>query len=69
VVQNQLNRIAVLRLNAKGTTGRLVGTISATDFDVPTTVARRGGSLYLPSARFGNTDSEPKPYWVSRVRR
>ena len=69
VVQNQLKRIAVLRLNEKGTKGRLVGTISSTDFDVPTTVARRGGSLYLPNARFGNTDPEPKPYWVTRVRR
>ena len=69
VVQNQLKRIAVLRLNEKGTKGRLVGTISSTDFDVPTTVARRGGSLYLPNARFGNSDPEPKPYWVTRVRR
>jgi len=69
VVQNQQKKIAVLRLNQKGTKGRLVASISSTDFDVPTTVARRGGSLYLPSARFGNTDPEPKPYWVTRVRR
>ena len=69
VVQNQLKKIAVLRLNEKGTKGRLVASISSTDFDVPTTVARRGGSLYLPNARFGNTDPEPKPYWVTRVRR
>jgi sugar lactone lactonase YvrE len=69
VVQNQLKKIAVLRLNQKGTKGRLVSTISSNDFDVPTTIARRGGSLYLPNARFGNPDPEPKPYWVTRVRR
>jgi sugar lactone lactonase YvrE len=69
VVQNQLRKIAVLRLNQRGTKGRLVASISSTDFDVPTTVARRGGFLYLPNARFGNTDPEPKPYWVTRVRR
>jgi sugar lactone lactonase YvrE len=69
VVQNRLGKIAVLRLNQEGTKGRLVVSISSTDFDVPTTVARRGGWLYLPNARFGNTDPEPKPYWVTRVRR
>jgi sugar lactone lactonase YvrE len=69
VVQDRLGKIAVLRLNQRGTKGRLVVSISSTDFDVPTTVARRGGSLYLPNARFGNTDPEPKPYWVTRVRR
>ena len=69
VVQNQQNRIAVLRLNQKGTTGRLVRTIRSTDFDVPTTIARRGGSLYLPSARFSTTPTPTTPYWVTRVPR
>jgi len=69
VVQNQQNRIAVLRLNQKGTTGRLVRTIASTDFDVPTTMARRGGSLYLPNARFSTTPTPTTPYWVTRVTR
>ena len=63
------NRIAVLRLNQKGTTGRLVKRISSGAFDVPTTVARRGGSLYLPNARFNTPPTPTTPYWVTRVPR
>jgi sugar lactone lactonase YvrE len=69
VVQNQLNRIAVLRLNAKGTTGRLVKAISSTGFDVPTTVARRGASLYLPNARFTTPPTPTTAYWATHVQR
>lgn len=69
VVQNQQNRIAVLRLNQKGTTGRLVKRISSGAFDVPTTVARSGGSLYLPNARFNTPPTPTTPYWVTRIRR
>ena len=69
VVQNQQNRIAVLRLNQQGTTGRLVRRIGSGAFDVPTTVARRGGSLYLPNARFNTPPAPTTPYWVTRVPR
>ena len=53
MVQNQLNQVAVFKLNRRGTEGRLVGDpLTSERFDVPTTVAAYNGSLYLPNARF-----------------
>jgi sugar lactone lactonase YvrE len=43
-------------------TGELIG-----EFDVPTTVARFGSSLYVVNARFGTTDEPPIAYWVTRL--
>jgi len=57
-VQNQLNLVAVFDLNAAGTSGSLVKTITDPRFDVPTTVARFGNRLYLPNARF---PTPPRP--------
>ena len=68
-VQNRLNQIAVVRLDEELTTGSVVTTISSTDFDVPTTIAFLRGELYAVNARFGTTDPEPAPYWVTLVRR
>jgi sugar lactone lactonase YvrE len=74
-VQNQLNQIAVVHLNAHGTRGRLTDTLTSADlpagarFDVPTTVAAYRGSLYLPNARFGITDPTTADYWITRVPR
>ncbi len=67
VVQNQLNRIAVLRLNSQGTSGRQVRTITSTDFDIPTTAAVFGDRLYLPNARFSTPPTPDTPYWVTAV--
>lgn len=69
VVQNRLNRVAVLRLNRAGTAGRLVDTLTSPDFDVPTTVAAYGRSLYLPNARFSTPTSPTTDYWVTRIDR
>jgi sugar lactone lactonase YvrE len=69
VVQNRDNRIAVVRLNADLTAGSVVTTISATAFDVPTTIAFLRGELYAVNARFGTTDPQPAAYWVTLVRR
>ncbi len=41
--------------------------IRDSDFDVPTTVARKRGSLYLPNARFGTPPTPETEYWVTRV--
>jgi sugar lactone lactonase YvrE len=54
VVQNRLNQVAVIRLDASGTSGTLVETLTSEDFDVPTTVAAYGSDLFLPNARFGS---------------
>ena len=69
VVQNRLNKIAVVTLNSTGTTGRVVREITSADFDVPTTVAAFGDRLYLPNARFTTPPTPDTPYWVTAVGR
>jgi sugar lactone lactonase YvrE len=69
VVQNRLNKIAVLELDRSGTQGELVREITSTDFDVPTTAAAFGNRLYLPNARFTTPPTPTTPYWATAVRR
>jgi sugar lactone lactonase YvrE len=69
VVQNQLNQVAVVKLNSSGTRGALVRTITSPDFDIPTTAAAFGKRLYLPNARFNTPPTPDTPYWVTAVRR
>jgi sugar lactone lactonase YvrE len=71
VVRNQLNQVAVVKLNRGGTAGTLVDTLTSPQFDVPTTVAAFRGSLYLPNARFGLAASErpTAEYWITRIDR
>ncbi|MEU4603820.1 hypothetical protein AB0F43_12645 [Kribbella sp. NPDC023972] len=70
VVQNRLNKIAVLSINPSGTEGHLVREITSPEFDVPTTAAAFGSRLYLPNARFNVQPPTPTtPYWVTAVPR
>jgi hypothetical protein len=69
VVQNQLNRIAVVKLGRWYAAGRVTSTISDRHFDVPTTVAAFGRALYAVNARFGTETTPDTPYTVVRVRR
>jgi len=69
VVQNQLNTVAVIRLAADGTSGTLVDQLTDPAFDVPTTVARFGNSLFLPNARFGTPPTPDTEYDVVRIDR
>ena len=69
VVRNRDNLVAVFRLNRSGTSARLRDTLTSPDFDVPTTVARKGSSLYLPNARFGTPNADTAEYWVTRIHR
>jgi hypothetical protein len=69
VVQNQLEQVAVIKLNAGGTKGQLVNTLKSDDFDIPTTVAAFGNSLYLPNARFTTPPTPNTPYWITRIDR
>jgi sugar lactone lactonase YvrE len=62
VVQNQLNTVAVLRLNRAGTRGQVVRRVTDPRFDVPTTVAAFRGRLYLPNARFSTTPEPTTTY-------
>lgn len=67
VVQNQLNRIAVIRLAEEGGSGTVVAHLTDADLDVPTTVARFGRALYAVNARFGIPSPDTAAYDVVRV--
>ena len=69
VVQNRLNRIAVVELNPQLTDGEITGYITDPLFDVPTTIAEFGSRLYAVNARFGTTVPAPVPYDVVGVRK
>jgi sugar lactone lactonase YvrE len=66
-VQNQLNQVAVIALAKDGLSGELVDTPTSPDFDVPTTIARSGGDLYLPNARFTTPPAADTEYWVTGI--
>jgi sugar lactone lactonase YvrE len=68
VVRNQNNEIAVVRLSADGTSGRIVRRLKDPDFDTPTTAALVAGRLYAVNARFGVQNPKPTTkYDVVRV--
>jgi sugar lactone lactonase YvrE len=69
VVQNQLNQVAVVDLDAAGTSGEVVDVLTSPAFQVPTTVARYGDSLFLPNARFGTPPTPDTEYSVVRIDR
>jgi sugar lactone lactonase YvrE len=69
VVQNQLNRIAVIRLDRGLDDGRIVRELTDDDFDVPTTIAERGRYLWAVNARFSTPPTPDTPYDVVRVSR
>ncbi|MEU8227789.1 superoxide dismutase [Kribbella sp. NPDC048915] len=69
VVQNRLNKVAVLELNHPGTKGVLVDELTSPDFDIPTTAAAFGNRLYLPNARFSTSPTPTTEYWVTAVER
>jgi len=68
VVRNELNLIAVVRLSGDLSSGRVVDEITSPDFDVPTTVGRTGGRLYVIQARFGVAPTPDTRYWIAVVR-
>jgi sugar lactone lactonase YvrE len=67
VVQNQLNRVAVLMLAPDLSSGTRLANLTSAGFDVPTTVARFGSSLFLVNARFGTPVTPDTEYWVTRL--
>lgn len=66
VVQNRLDKVAVVRLSEDLSSGRVVKEITNPAFDVPTTIARIHRSIYAVNAKFG-TPPEGTPYEVVRV--
>ena len=67
VVQNQLNRIAVIDLEPSLSGGTVVDSLTDPDLDVPTTIARWANFLWAVNARFGIEDPEAAAYSVARV--
>lgn len=67
VVQNQLNRVAVIDLAADFASGTLRTRIANPAFDVPTTIAGSAVSgLFVVNARFGIVVTPDTPYNVVR---
>lgn len=69
VVQNQLNQVAVVRLDHAGTTGEVTERLTDPRFDIPTTVASFGNRLYLPNARFSTPPTPTTPYNAVAIRK
>jgi sugar lactone lactonase YvrE len=69
VVQNQLNRIAVVKLDRDLDEGEIKRHLTDSDFDVPTTIAEKGGFLWAVNARFTTPPTPDTEYHVVRVRR
>lgn len=69
VVQNFLNQIAVVELSPDLSSGAIVEIITDSDFDVPTTIAKFGNSLYAVNARFSTPPTPDTTYTVVRVPR
>jgi sugar lactone lactonase YvrE len=69
VVQNQLNQVAVIRLDRRGTEGTVVERVTDPRFDVPTTVASFANRLYLPNARFSTTPTPETTYTAVAIPR
>ncbi|RIK25743.1 MAG: superoxide dismutase [Chloroflexi bacterium] len=67
VVQNQLNQIAVVALDAKLTEGEIVAHITDPAFRIPTTVAEFGNALYAVNARFDTPPTPDTEYEIVRV--
>jgi hypothetical protein len=69
VVQNRLNRVAVVKLRRDLTAGTITGHLTDSDLDVPTTIAEFGKALYAVNARFGTPEPATASYSVVRVER
>ena len=69
VVQNRDNTVTALRLNRRGSSGKVIAKLTDRRFDIPTTVAPFRNRLYLPNARFSTTPTPATKYTVVAIRR
>ena len=68
VVQNVLNRVAVVKIRRGLHEGKIVAHITDPDLDVPTTIDAFGGRLYAVNARFGTPSPETALYQIVGLR-
>ena len=69
VVQNRDNKIAVIHLKRGLRRGEIKRYLTDSDFDVPTTLAEKGGFLWTVNARFTTPATPRTTYMVVRVSR
>jgi sugar lactone lactonase YvrE len=67
VVQNQLNRVAVISLSPDLRSGRVLTRLTDPDFAVPTTIDDHGRRLYAVNARFGAPSPSTAEYQVVQL--
>lgn len=68
VVRNTDNLVAVLKLGWHLKTARLVGEITSTGLDVPTTATFAAGKLWAVNARFTTTPTPTTQYWITKLK-
>lgn len=68
-VEGGKNQITEIRLSRDLEEGRVTDALTSEAFDVPTTAARFGRSLYAVNAKFGTPPLPTTPYEIVRVRR
>jgi sugar lactone lactonase YvrE len=69
VVQNRDNKVAVVRLARRLSSGEVVRHITDPDFDVPTTIDELGNRLYAVNARFTTPPTPTTDYWLAQFRK
>jgi sugar lactone lactonase YvrE len=70
VVQNTFNKVAVVRLGRRLSTGTVTMHITdPDDFDVPTTIDEFGKRLYAVNARFTTPPMADTDYWLAQFRK
>ncbi len=69
VVQNELDRVAVVRLSPALDGGAIVGYLTHPALDVPATAAEHGDRLYTVNARFGVPNPDTASYSVVQLRK
>lgn len=67
VVQNFLNKIAVVKLSGDWTAGEVTGVLTSPYFAVPTTITFFGGALYAVNSHFDTAPTPDTAYEVVRV--
>jgi len=67
VVQNFFNQVAVVRLATPLFSGKIETTLTDLAFDIPTTVAEFGDSLYAVNAKFSTPPTPGTPYEIVQV--
>jgi len=68
-VEGSKNQITEILLAPNLATGTVVGALTSDSYDVPTTAARFGNSLYAVNAKFGTPPLPTTPYEIVRVDR